>query len=72
MELGSFLVNSLGFTVYKLPYKRRILGDLENVLFQNNIILLTKNVLYDAMKVDKTQYAQVKKGNNFFLLSNKI
>ena len=42
-------MTSLGFTKYKLPCKRRILGDLENGLIPNNIILLTKNVLYNAI-----------------------
>ena len=49
----------LGMVDYNLSDTRKIVGDLENALTINSIILLTKNVIYKSMKKDKTQ-CQVK------------
>ena len=38
---------------YHLTNNRIILGDLENALSINSIILLTKKVIYNAMKNEK-------------------
>ena len=40
----------LGMENYHLSDSRIILGDLENALSINKIILMTKKVIYNAMK----------------------
>ena len=46
---------------YNLPDSKIILGDLENAVCINSIILLTKKVIYNAMKKEhKPHIAQVK------------
>ena len=47
---------------YNLTDSKIIIGDLENAVCVNSIILLTKKVIYNAMKKEqKPHIAQVKK-----------
>ena len=51
----------IGMLNYNLSDTRIVLGDMENAVCINSIILLTKNVIYNAMKKEqKPHIAQVK------------
>ena len=46
---------------------RKILGDMENALAINCIILLTKKVIYNSMKKERPHFINVKyEDENFF------
>ena len=52
----------LGMLNYNLSDSKIILGDLENALCFNTIILLTKKIIYNAMKEEQRPHiAQVKR-----------
>ena len=46
-------IRSLGMENYNISASRIVLGDLDNAHFINTIILLTKKVIYNAMKKDQ-------------------
>ena len=55
MEVRNW-IEELGMLDYHLTNNRIILGDLENALSINSIILLTKKVIYNAMKKEKNPH----------------
>ena len=53
---------------YHLSNDRIVLGDLENALFINTIILITEKTIYNAMKKEqKPKFLKVKNDINFFV-----
>ena len=46
-------IQTLGMYNYNLPQSRIILGDMENAMSINTIILLTKKVIYNSMKKEQ-------------------
>ena len=50
------LIIELGMTDYNLSNMKIIVGDLENDLAVNTIILLTKKVIYSGMKKEQKQH----------------
>ena len=46
-------IHTLGMDNYNLSQSRIILGDLENAMSINTIILLTKKVIYNSMKKEQ-------------------
>ena len=62
----------LGMTDYNLSDVRKITGDMENALAINCIILLTKKVIYNAMKKERPPHFIAVKNEvkNFFIRKN--
>ena len=62
----------IGMPNYNLSDARIILGDMENAVCINSIILLTKKVIYNAMKKEqKPHIAQVKNDVKKFYFEEK-
>ena len=63
-------IQELGMLNYNLSPDKIILGDIENVTSINTIILLTKNIIYNAMKKEqKPNIFNAKNDvNNFYFL----
>ena len=62
----------IGMLNYNLSDTRIILGDMENAVCINSIILLTKKVIYNAMKKEqKPHIAQVKNDVKKFYFEEK-
>ena len=51
-------VTELGMTDYNLSNMKTIVGDLENALAINTIILITKKVIYTGMKKEQRPHVQ--------------
>ena len=49
-------IHALGMNNYNLSQSRIILGDLENAMSINTIILLTKKVIYNSMKKEQSPH----------------
>ena len=49
-------IQALGMNNYNLSQSRIILGDLENAMSINTIILLTKKVIYNSMKKEQSPH----------------
>ena len=47
---------TLGFAEIRLPNRKGILGDLENGTVSKSIILITKKVIYNAMKDEEFDF----------------
>ena len=55
-------IEELGMVDYHLSNGRILAGDLENVLAVNSIILITKKIIYNAMKKEQIP--------NIYVISN--
>ena len=62
----------LGMTDYNLSDVRKITGDMENALAINCLILLTKKVIYNAMKKERPPHFIAVKNEVKNFLSGKI
>ena len=53
-------IQTLGMDNYNLSQSRIILGDMENAMSTNTIILLTKKVIYNSMKKEQRPHKYIK------------
>ena len=65
-------IEEMGMPNYNLSESRIIVGNMENAVCINSIILLTKKVIYNAMKKEqKPHFAQVKNEVRKFYFEEK-
>ena len=65
-------IRLLGMENYNLSHSRIILGDMDNAMSINTIILLTKKVIYNSMKKEqKTHFLNVKNEVKTFYYEEK-
>ena len=58
----------LGMVNYNLSNTKTLIGDLENALAVKSIILLTKKIIYNAMKKEENPHTSSVENNVIFIL----